>query len=159
VEPPLDSWWYPTAGVPGWACGHARHPSQTPSRGGSRASILRFQYSVSILTVKTTMRLLLPCPCFASLMYGGGGNTLADWEPQDYEDRLLPSSDERPAPPNIPAWHFSTAFSPPPFPVRVERKHIVNVKKYALTHPGYFAVRQASRLPAVAHSPPPSTDE
>jgi hypothetical protein len=21
VELPLDSWWYPTAGVPGWACG------------------------------------------------------------------------------------------------------------------------------------------
>jgi hypothetical protein len=21
VEPPLDSWWFPTAGVPGWACG------------------------------------------------------------------------------------------------------------------------------------------
>ena len=27
----------PTAGVPGWACGHARQPRQTPSRGGSRA--------------------------------------------------------------------------------------------------------------------------
>jgi hypothetical protein len=37
VELPLDSWWYPTAGVPGWACGHARQPRQTPSRGGSRA--------------------------------------------------------------------------------------------------------------------------
>jgi hypothetical protein len=32
----------PTAGVPGWACGHARQPSQTPSRGGSRAQRLRF---------------------------------------------------------------------------------------------------------------------
>ena len=40
---PLDSWWYPTAGVPGWACGHARQPRQTLSRvawrpcGGSQA--------------------------------------------------------------------------------------------------------------------------
>jgi hypothetical protein len=37
LELPLDSWWHPTAGVPGWACGHARQPRQTPSRGGSRA--------------------------------------------------------------------------------------------------------------------------
>jgi hypothetical protein len=27
----------PTAGVPGWARGHARQPSQPPSRGGSQA--------------------------------------------------------------------------------------------------------------------------
>jgi hypothetical protein len=25
---------HPTAGVPGWACGHARQPSQTPSARG-----------------------------------------------------------------------------------------------------------------------------
>ena len=30
-------WWYPTAGVPGWVCGHARQPRQSSSRGGSRA--------------------------------------------------------------------------------------------------------------------------
>ena len=29
-----DSWWYPTAGVPGWACGHARQPRQTPLASG-----------------------------------------------------------------------------------------------------------------------------
>jgi hypothetical protein len=28
VELPLDSWWYPTAGVPGWACGVSRAASR-----------------------------------------------------------------------------------------------------------------------------------
>jgi hypothetical protein len=31
----------PPLGYPGWACGHARQPRQTPSRGGSRAFDVR----------------------------------------------------------------------------------------------------------------------
>ena len=31
---PHGSWWHPTGGVLGWACGHARQPRHFPSRGG-----------------------------------------------------------------------------------------------------------------------------
>jgi hypothetical protein len=42
VERPLDSWWYPTAGVPGWACGVSGAASRqlvVPHRWGTRLGV------------------------------------------------------------------------------------------------------------------------
>jgi hypothetical protein len=42
VELPLDSWWYPTAGVPGWACGVSGAASRqlvVPHRWGTRLRV------------------------------------------------------------------------------------------------------------------------
>jgi hypothetical protein len=40
---PRSSWWHPTGGVPGWACGHdtLSQPSQPPREEGARRSGLR----------------------------------------------------------------------------------------------------------------------
>jgi hypothetical protein len=35
-----DPTWHPTAGVPGWACGHARQPSHPRERGAGIAIAL-----------------------------------------------------------------------------------------------------------------------
>jgi hypothetical protein len=42
VELPLDSWWFPTAGVPGWACGVSGAASRqlvVPHRWGTRLGV------------------------------------------------------------------------------------------------------------------------
>ena len=42
MELPLDSWWYPTAGVPGWACGVSGAASQqlvVPHHGGTQLGV------------------------------------------------------------------------------------------------------------------------
>jgi hypothetical protein len=42
VELPLDSWWHPTAGVPGWACGVSGAASRqlvVPHRWGIRLGV------------------------------------------------------------------------------------------------------------------------
>jgi hypothetical protein len=42
VELPLDSWWYPTAEVPGWACGVSGAVSRqlvVPHRWGTRLGV------------------------------------------------------------------------------------------------------------------------
>jgi hypothetical protein len=42
LELPLDSWWFPTAGVPGWACGVSGAASRqlvVPHRWGTRLGV------------------------------------------------------------------------------------------------------------------------
>ena len=42
------SWWYLISGVPGWACGHARQPSQPPREAGAGRSYVAFPHLLAL---------------------------------------------------------------------------------------------------------------